>query len=96
MIMWLLILAVVILSFSAFFAAYLAVFYTTSFEIATFAKSTAMILTLAGIILLFIATNWIIGIAGIVGEVVLIGFFRIFWHKRLAKLIARGEDPWAK
>lgn len=81
--MWLLILAIVTLSFSAFFAAYLAEAYTTSFQIATFAKATSMVLGVAGIIVLFIATNWIIGLAGIVGYWLLLTLSRLFWHKRL-------------
>ena len=48
--MWLLFLAIVMLSFSAFFGAYLAEAYTTSFRIATFAKSTSMVLFLLGLL----------------------------------------------
>jgi len=81
--MWLLILAIVILSFSAFFAAYLAEAYTTSFQIATFAKATSVVLGLAGIIVLFIATNWKFGLAGIAGYWLLLTLSRLFWHKRL-------------
>ena len=81
--MWLLILAIVILAFSAFFAAYLAEAYTTSFQIATFAKATSMVLGVAGIIMLFIATNWKIGLAGIAGYWLLLTLSRLFWHKRL-------------
>lgn len=92
--MWLLILAIVILSFSAFFAAYLAEFYTTSFQIAKFAKATSMALGFAGIIMLFVAVGWW-GLAGIVGEWLLFTLSRVFWHKRFATLIARDEDPWA-
>ena len=81
--MWLLILAIVILSFSAFFAAYLAEAYTTAFQIATFAKATSVVLGLAGIIMLFIATNWKFGLAGIAGYWLLLALSRLFWHKRL-------------
>ncbi len=81
--MWLLILAIVILSFSAFFAAYLAEFYTTSFEIAKFAKATSMVLGFAGIIMLFIAADWWWGLAGIAGYWLLLTLSRVFWHKRL-------------
>jgi hypothetical protein len=81
--MWLLILAIVLLAFSAFFAAYLAEAYTTSFQIATFAKATSMVLGLAGIIMLFIATNWKFGLAGIAGYWILLTLSRLFWHKRL-------------
>ncbi len=95
MIVWLLILAIVILSFSAFFTAYLAVFYTTSFEIAKFAKATSMLLFFIGIIMLFIATDWWWGLAGIVGYWFLLTLSMVFWHKRFATLVARGEDPWA-
>ena len=95
MIVWLLILAIVVLSFSTFFAAYLAVFYTTSFKIATFAKATSMALGFAGIIMIFIATDWWWGLAGIAGYYLLLTLSMVFWHKRFAKLVARGEDPWA-
>ena len=95
MIVWLLILTVLILSFSAYFAAYLAVFYTTSFKIATFAKATSMLLFVVGIIMLFIATDWWWGLAGIAGYYLLLTLSMVFWHKRFAKLIARGENPWA-
>ena len=49
--MVLLIHAIALLSFSAFFAAYLLVAYTPSFQIATFAKSFSMLLFFAGIIM---------------------------------------------
>ena len=81
--MWLLILAIVLLLFSAFFAAYLAEAYTTSFRIATFAKATSMVLFFAGIIMLFIATNWKLGLAGIAGYWLLLTLSMAFWHKRL-------------
>jgi hypothetical protein len=95
MILWLLILAIMMLSFSAFFAAYLAVFYTTSFKIATFAKATSMALGFAGIVMLFIAIDWWWGLAGIVGYWLLIVLSMVFWHGRFATLVARGEDLWA-
>ncbi|MBA7693783.1 hypothetical protein ES703_102372 [subsurface metagenome] len=91
--MWLLVLAIVILSFSAFFAAYLAEAYTTSFEIATFAKATSMALGFVGIIMLFVAVGWW-GLAGIAGEWLLLTLSRVFWHKRFAELIARGESSY--
>lgn len=77
----LLILAILLLFFSAFFGAYLAVAYTTSFRIATFAKSTSMILFFVGIIVLFVATNWKLGLAGIAGYWLLFIMSRLFWHK---------------
>jgi hypothetical protein len=79
--MWLLILAIVILAFSATFAAYLAEYYTTSFQIATFAKSTSMVLFFAGIIMLFVAVGWW-GFAGIVGWWLLFTSERVVWRKR--------------
>ncbi len=81
--MWLLISAIVILAFSAFFAAYLAEAYTTSFQIATFSKATSMVLGVAGIIILFIATSWKMGLAGIAGYWLPLTLSRLFWHKRL-------------
>jgi len=65
--MWLLILAIAMLFLSAVFGSYLAEAYTTSFKIATFAKATSMALFIAGTAMLFIATNWKIGLAGIGG-----------------------------
>ena len=91
--MWLLILAIVLISFSAFFAGYLAEFFTTSFEIAKFAKSTAMLLGLAGIIMLFVAVGWW-GIAGIVGEWLLVTLSRVYWHKRFEYYLKAGIDPY--
>ena len=78
--MWLSILAIVILSFSAFFGAYLAEAYTTSFKVAKFAKSTSMMLFFAGIIMLFIVTNWKLGLAGIAGYWLLFTLSRLSWH----------------
>jgi hypothetical protein len=73
--------AIVILCFSAFFAAYLMEAYTTSFQIASFAKATSMVLGLAGIIMLFIATNWKLGLAGIAGYwLIATPLSRLFWH----------------
>ncbi len=91
--MWLLILAIVILSFSAFFGGYLAEFYTTRFEIAKFAKLTSMILFFAGIIMLFVAVGWW-GLAGIAGYGLLFTLSRLFWHKRLESYLKAGIDPY--
>jgi len=77
--MGLIILTIVLLSFSAFFGAYLAEAYTTSFKIATFAKLTSMVLFFAGIIMLFIAVGWW-GLAGIVGYWLLFTLSRVSWH----------------
>ena len=85
--MWLLILAIVLLFISAFFAAYLAEAYTTSFQVATFAKATSMLLIIAGIVMLFIATNWKIGLAGIGGVWLLFTLSRLYWHKRLRRKV---------
>ena len=75
--------AIMILCFSAFFAAYLAQAYTTSFQIATFAKATSMVLGLVGIIMLFIATNWKLGLASIAGYWLLFTLSRLFWYRHL-------------
>jgi len=91
--MWLLILAIVILSFSAFFAAYLVEFYTTSFEIAKFAKATSMALGFAGIIMLFVAVGWW-GFAGIAGEWLLFTLARVYWHKRFEYYLKAGINPY--
>lgn len=91
--MWLLMAALVILAFSATFAAYLAEFFTTSFKIATFAKSTSMALFGAGIIMLFVAMGWW-GFAGIVGWWLLLVLSRVFWHKRYESDIKAGRDPY--
>jgi len=81
--MWLLILAIAMLFLSAVFASYLAEAYTTSFKVATFAKATSMGLFIAGTVVLFIATSWKVGLAGIGGYWLLFTLSRAFWHKRL-------------
>ena len=91
MIVWLLILSIFALSFSAFFIAYLVAFYTTSFKVATFAKATSMAIGFIGIIMLIIATDWWWGLAGIVGYQILLFISRVVWYKRYAKLIDGGE-----
>ena len=85
--MALLITAIVLLSFSGFFGAYLAEAYTTSFKVAKFAKSTAIILFYVGIIILFLTTNWKIGLAGIGGYWLLFILSRMFWHRRLKESV---------
>ncbi len=95
MIVWLLILAIVLLSFSAFFAAFLTVWYTTSFKVATLAKTTSMVIGIIGIVMLFIATDWWWGLAGIVGYQILLSISRVIWYNRYAKLLARGENPYS-
>jgi hypothetical protein len=74
--------AIMILCFSAFFAAYLTQAYTTSFQIATFPKAISMVLGIVGIIMLFIATNWKLGLASIAGYWLLFTFSRLFWYRR--------------
>ena len=83
--MRLLILGIALLLISAVFATYLAEAYTTSFQVATFAKATSMLLIIAGIVMLFIATNWKIGFAGIGGEWLLFTLSRPYWQKRLRR-----------
>lgn len=85
--MWLLILGIALLFISAVFAAYLTEAYTTSFGVATFAKATSMVLFFAGVVMLFIATNWKIGLAGIGGYWLLFTLSRLFWHKRLRRKV---------
>ena len=81
--MWLLIIAIVILVVSTNFAAYLAEAYTASIKFATFAKQVAMLLVIVGVVLLFIATDWKIGLAGIGGAWVSLTLFRVLWRGRL-------------
>ncbi len=92
--MWSLILAIVLLSFSAFLTGYLVVFYTTSFKTATFAKTTSMVIGLIGIIILIIAIEWWWGFVGIVGYQILLLLSRIFWHKRYESDIKAGKNPY--
>lgn len=75
--------AIITLFLSAIFGSYLAVAYTTSFQVATFAKATSMVLFVTGTVLLFIATDWGIGLVGIAGYWLLFTLSRAFWHKRL-------------
>ncbi len=93
MIVWLLILAIVILPFSAIYGAFLSVWYPPSHV--KNSKAIAMLLFFVGIIMLFIATDWRWGLAGIAGFYLLQFLAMAVWRKRFAKLIARGENPWA-
>ena len=95
MIMWLLILSIFVLSFSAFFTAYLIAFYTISFKVATFAKATAMAIGFIGIIILIIATDWWWGLAGIVGYQILLFISRVIWYKRYTELKAKSDEPYS-
>jgi len=83
--------AIMILCFSAFFGAYLAQAYTTSFQIAKFAKATSMILGLVGIIMLFIATDWKLGLAGIAGHWLLFTISRLFWYNHFKSKSEEGK-----
>lgn len=89
--MWLLIIGIVILVFSAFFGAYLAEFYTTSFKVATFAKIISMALFFLGIIMLFVTVAWW-GFAGIAGYYLLFTLSRVHWHKRFSERSGSGLD----
>lgn len=91
--MWFLFVGIVILSFSAFFGAYLAVFYTPSFKVASFAKSTSMALFFVGIIMLFTTIGWW-SFAGILGYWLLFIISRMHWHKRFEAHLKAGTDPW--
>ena len=91
--MWLLVLAIVVLSVSAFFTAYLTEFYTTSFEIAKFAKAVSMALILAGEVMLFVAVGWW-AIAGIVAVWLLFTLSRAFWRKRFESYGESGINPY--
>ena len=93
MIVWLLILSMVILSFSAIYGAFLSVWYSTSNV--QFSKTIALLLFIIGIVLLFIAVDWWWGLVGIVGFYLLQFLIVLAWRKRITTLIARGEDPWA-
>ena len=91
--MWIILLSIFIMSFSAFFGAYLAVFYSASFKIATFAKATSMILFLVGMVFLFIAIGWW-GLTGIVGYWLLFTLSRVHWYRRFEAHLKAGTDPW--
>lgn len=91
--MWLLFIAIVMLSFSASVGAYLSVFYTTSFKVALFAKATSMALFIVGIIMLFIIVEWW-GFAGIVGYWLFFTLSRAHWHKRFEAHLKAGTDPY--
>ena len=91
--MWFLFIGIVILSFSAFFGAYLAVFYTPSFKVASFAKATSMALFFVGIIMLFVTVGWW-GFAGIVGYWLFFTLSRVHWHKRFEAHLKAGTEPW--
>jgi len=91
--MWIFIVGIVILTFSAFFSAYLAEFYTPSFKVASFAKATSMVLFFVGIILLFIYVRWW-SLIGIVGYWLLFTASRVHWNKRFEAHLKRGSDPY--
>ena len=91
--MWLLVLAIVLLSVSAIFAAYLTEFYTTSFEIAKFAKAVSMALILAGEAMLFVVVGWW-AIAGLVAVWLLFTVSRVFWHERFESYLESGVNPY--
>ena len=91
--MWLLILAIVLLSFSAFFAAHLAVFYPPPVRIG-FARMTSTVLGLAGIIMLFVSTDWKWGLVGIAAYFILNFLSKVFWYKRYESDMKAGKDPY--
>lgn len=91
--MWFLFIGIVILSLSAFFGAYLAVFYTPSFKVASFAKAASMALFFIGIIMLFVTVGWW-GFAGIGGYWLFFTLSRVHWHKRFEAHLKAGTDPW--
>ena len=75
--------------FFSIFGAYLAVFYTPSFKVATFAKATSIALFFIGIIMLFVTVGWW-GFAGIVGYWLFFTLSRVHWHKRFAERSRSG------
>lgn len=81
------------LAFSAFFGAYLAVFYTPSFEVASFAKAISTTLFFIGIIILFVTVGWW-GFACIVGYWLFFALSMAFWRKRFETLSKAGTNPW--
>lgn len=91
--MWLLILAIVLLSFSAFFAAHLAVFYPPPARI-RFARGTSKVLGLVGVIMLFVSTGWKWGLVGIAAYLILNFLSKVFWHKRYESDIKAGRNPY--
>jgi len=91
--MWLLILAIVILCISAFFAAHLAVFYPPPAKIG-FARAISTILGLAGIIMLFVSTDWWWGLVGIVAYLILNFLSKVFWYGRYESDIKAGKNPY--
>ena len=84
--MWLLILAIVLLAFSATYTAYQLEFYGR-------ADNISMVLFFAGIIMLFVAVGWW-GFAGIVGWLLLLTMERVIWHKRYESYLKRGINPY--
>ena len=80
------------IAFSAFYGAFLSVWYPPS-RVEN-SKVIAMLPFFAGIIMLFIATDWWWGLVGIVGFYLLQFLAIVAWRKRFAKLVDRGENPW--
>jgi len=90
---WLLVLSIVLLLFSAVFSAYLAVFYGSSFRPFTFAKSVAMAVFIAGLAILFITRGWW-GFAGLVGWWLLLLLSLVHYRKRFKSYIEAGVSPY--
>jgi len=79
--MWLLILSIVLLLLSVFFGAYLTSAYITRSRLRQNAVNASFVLFIAGIVALFIAANWKIGLAGIAGYWLLLIPLQKFWYK---------------
>ncbi|MFP4473360.1 MAG: hypothetical protein ACLFPX_05750 [Candidatus Omnitrophota bacterium] len=91
--MWLFSIAIITLTFSACFSAYLSVFYTSSFDVAKGAKITSISLFFISTIMLFMTVKWWC-LAGVLLYYVLLIPFTVHWQKRFDKHLAAGTDPW--
>ena len=91
--MWLIILAIAMLIISAHFSSYLMVFYSRSFQIATFAKAASMIISIVALTILFVTVGWW-GFAGILGYTIVSGMSAVHWKKVFRTHLIEGTDPW--
>ncbi len=83
------VIALIMLLVSAFFGAYVRVFYDQQAGCANF---FTFVLFLAGIVMSFVETGWF-GIVILLAYWFLFFIFGIFWNNRYLKHLKNGSDP---
>ena len=79
---WLLILAIFLLTLSAFLHGYYHIFHTTSLRIFTFAKTSSLVIGFIAILMIILATDWWWGFAGAVGYITLFLISLLIWRSK--------------